>query len=174
MVDAESLWNDVRGIRYAKPLIHNITNYVAMNSTANALLAVGASPVMAHALDEVAEMTGMAKALVINVGTLSIEWIKSMTRAVEAADVKFLVTFSSRFVGPFAQAQQAVRAGKIGDLLVANFTYIMAGGPLAGFTATKEYAERVGGVRRTRDLPARRRAPSHELANLPPGDGRQP
>ena len=65
--------------------------------------------------------------------------------AVEASGVKFLVTFSSRFVRPFAQAQEAVRAGKIGDLLVANFTYIMANGPLVGFTATKEYAERVGG-----------------------------
>jgi len=76
---------------------------------------------------------------------VTLEDAERIVSAVETSGVKFLVTFSSRFVKPFAQAREAVSAGKIGDLLVANFTYIMAGGPLAGFTATKEYAERVGG-----------------------------
>ncbi len=77
----ESLWQDVRRIRSTAPLVHNITNYVVMNTTANALLAVGASPVMAHAIEEVEEMVGHAGALVLNIGTLSESWIVAMLRA---------------------------------------------------------------------------------------------
>lgn len=65
-------------IRAAKPLIHNITNFVVMNSTANVLLAAGASPVMAHAVNEVEEMAGFAGALVLNIGTLTDVWVESM------------------------------------------------------------------------------------------------
>lgn len=68
-------------VRATSPLVHNITNYVVMNQTANALLAVGASPVMAHALEEVEEMVGLAGALVINIGTLSSTWVAAMLRA---------------------------------------------------------------------------------------------
>lgn len=68
-------------VRDRKPLIHNITNYVVMNFTANVLLALGASPVMAHAREEVEEMVGLAGSLVLNIGTLSQEWIKSMLEA---------------------------------------------------------------------------------------------
>ena len=68
-------------IRENRPLIHNITNYVVMNYTANVLLAAGASPVMAHAENEVEEMVGFAGALVINIGTLSDSWISSMLAA---------------------------------------------------------------------------------------------
>ncbi len=75
------LWQDLEKIRAAAPLIHNITNYVVMNFTANVLLAVGASPVMAHAPEEVAEMTSIAQALVLNLGTLSVPWIASMVKA---------------------------------------------------------------------------------------------
>lgn len=50
------LWEHVRRVRETSPLVHNITNFVVMNNTANAVLAVGASPVMAHAHPEVAEM----------------------------------------------------------------------------------------------------------------------
>lgn len=65
-------------LRSEKPLVHNITNYVVMNFTANTLLAMGASPVMAHAGNEVEEMASLAKALVINIGTLSDPWIEAM------------------------------------------------------------------------------------------------
>lgn len=71
----------LKRIRDEKPLIHNITNYVVMNFTANTLLAMGASPVMAHAVDEVEEMVSLAKALVINIGTLSDPWIEAMLLA---------------------------------------------------------------------------------------------
>lgn len=77
-ITPKSIWTDVVAIREQAPLIHNITNYVVMNTTANALLALGASPVMAHALPEVAQMVDIAGALVINIGTLSDAWITAM------------------------------------------------------------------------------------------------
>lgn len=80
------LWQDIQRIRAEAPLIHNITNYVVMNTTANALLAIGASPVMAHAIEEVEEMACMARALVINLGTLSTAWIDAMIKAGQAAN----------------------------------------------------------------------------------------
>lgn len=86
---AESVWRDVEAIRAKAPLVHNITNYVVMNSTANVLLAIGASPVMAHAEEEVEDMVALASkaggALVINMGTLSERWITSMERAMKAS-----------------------------------------------------------------------------------------
>lgn len=88
MVDAAFITNDLNLIRERSPLIHNITNYVVMNTTANALLAIGASPVMAHSVEEVEEMAGIASSLVINVGTLSNKWIKGMFLASKAAGRK--------------------------------------------------------------------------------------
>jgi len=73
-------------LRERKPLIHNITNYVVMNETANAILALGALPVMAHAREEVREMTGLAGALVLNIGTLSESWVDAMLIAGAAAN----------------------------------------------------------------------------------------
>jgi hydroxyethylthiazole kinase len=73
-------------IRAGKPLVHQITNYVVMNETANITLALGASPVMSHALDEVEEMASLAAALVLNIGTLSPEWVEAMLIAGRAAN----------------------------------------------------------------------------------------
>ena len=72
-------------IRSNKPLVHNITNFVVMNFTANVLLATGASPVMAHAINEVEEMVGFAGALVLNIGTLTDDWVDSMVVAGQKA-----------------------------------------------------------------------------------------
>lgn len=83
---AVDLTSAIETLRQRAPLIHNITNYVVMNTTANALLAVGASPAMVHALDEVAEFAPLAEALVINIGTLSPPWVAAMERAVNAAN----------------------------------------------------------------------------------------
>lgn len=88
MVNADSIWNDIEKIRKNAPLVHNITNYVVMNTTANALLSIGASPVMAHAIEEVEQMVGIAGALVVNIGTLSEKWIESMLKAGKAARAK--------------------------------------------------------------------------------------
>ena len=85
MTSSEAIWQDLERIRAESPLVHNITNYVVMNSTANALLALGASPVMAHAVEEVEDMVGLAAALVVNIGTLSGPWIEAMFLAGRAA-----------------------------------------------------------------------------------------
>lgn len=77
---------DLRKIRKEKPLVHNITNFVVMNYTANALLAIGASPVMAHSIDEVEDMVSLARALVLNIGTLERQWIESMIKAGKKAN----------------------------------------------------------------------------------------
>jgi hydroxyethylthiazole kinase len=76
----------LRLVRERKPLVHQITNYVVMNETANATLALGALPVMAHAREEVAEMVRFAGALVLNIGTLSPHWVEAMLTAGVAAN----------------------------------------------------------------------------------------
>jgi hydroxyethylthiazole kinase len=73
-------------LRETKPLIHQITNYVVMNETANATLALGALPVMAHAREEVEEMAAIAGALVLNIGTLSPHWVDAMLLAGRVAN----------------------------------------------------------------------------------------
>jgi len=75
----------LRTIRERKPLVHNITNFVVMNETANATLALGALPVMAHAGEEVEQMARLASALVLNIGTLSSHWVDAMLLAGSAA-----------------------------------------------------------------------------------------
>ncbi len=77
MINRDNLAASLDALRSNSPLVHCITNYVAMNFNANALLAVGASPVMAHAKEEVADMTRIAGALVINIGTLDEQWVDS-------------------------------------------------------------------------------------------------
>jgi hydroxyethylthiazole kinase len=77
---------DLAAIRERKPLVHQITNYVVMNETANATLALGALPVMAHAREEVDEMAALASALVLNIGTLSPNWVEAMLAAGRAAN----------------------------------------------------------------------------------------
>jgi hydroxyethylthiazole kinase len=84
-------WNAAAGaalaaVRERRALVHSITNYVVMNSTANVLLAAGASPVMAHAREEVEEMAALAGAVVLNIGTLSPPWVEAMRLAGAAAN----------------------------------------------------------------------------------------
>jgi hydroxyethylthiazole kinase len=78
--------DSLRRLRETKPLIHQITNYVVMNETANATLALGALPVMAHAREEVEEMAAIAGALVLNIGTLSPHWVDAMLLAGRVAN----------------------------------------------------------------------------------------
>lgn len=89
-IDSVGLLNaagkSLNDIRVAGPLVHQITNYVVMNETANMTLCLGASPVMAHAPEEVAEMASFSGALVLNIGTLTWEWIDSMIAAGKQAN----------------------------------------------------------------------------------------
>ena len=87
-IDPISVWSDIQTINTTSPLIHNITNYVVMESTANGLLAIGASPFMAHVIEEIEDITKNADALVINLGTLSSSWILSTLLALKTANFK--------------------------------------------------------------------------------------
>ncbi|WP_456394363.1 hydroxyethylthiazole kinase [Thermococcus sp.] len=80
-IDALTVAKALEKLRRRRPLVHSITNFVVMNTTANALLAIGASPVMAHAEEELEEMIEIADAVVINIGTLDRHWISSMEKA---------------------------------------------------------------------------------------------
>ena len=84
-LSAADLWSDVLAVRQRSPLVHSITNLVVINFNANVLLAAGASPVMAHAHEEVRDMVAIAQALVLNIGTLDPYWIGSMKLALAAA-----------------------------------------------------------------------------------------
>lgn len=87
-------------IRNEQPLVHAITNFVTMNDVANGLLALGARPVMAHALDEVDEITRDARVLVLNLGTPSRERVNAMLRAARAAnDANIPIIFDPVGVG---------------------------------------------------------------------------
>ena len=67
------------------PLIHQITNVVVTNDSANLTLGFGALPVMAYAPEEVAEMAALSQALVLNIGTLSVTEIDAMLLAGRSA-----------------------------------------------------------------------------------------
>ena len=109
----ETIYADLWAIREKSPLVHNITNYVVMNNTANALLAIGASPVMAHAIEEVADMTAIASALVINIGTLSPSWIQAMhTAAAKAKETGVPIVLD-----PVGAGATSFRTDTVQDLL---------------------------------------------------------
>jgi hydroxyethylthiazole kinase len=99
-ITPQSLWADLSAIRKKAPLIHNIINYFVMEHTANCLLAIGASPIMAHATEEVTEMVARADGLVLNIGTICPNWQTSMLQALKAADkMKIPVVFDPVGVG---------------------------------------------------------------------------
>lgn len=83
---AAATFADVRRLRQTKPLVVNITNNVVTNFTANALLALGASPAMTHAPADAAALAAMAQALVVNMGTPAEEYVASMEAAIPAAN----------------------------------------------------------------------------------------
>ncbi len=85
-LDAQRLWGIAAAVREQAPLVHNITNFVVMNNTANALLALGASPAMVHSLDEVEDFVAISKALVVNIGTLDAEQIAACKLAAARAN----------------------------------------------------------------------------------------
>lgn len=122
-VTAEAIWQDIRQIREKAPLVHNITNYVVMNTTANALLAIGASPVMAHALEEVEQMAAIAGALVINIGTLSGPWVQAMAAAMKVAGAKGIPVI----LDPVGVGATPYRTQTANDLLAVTAPAVIRG-----------------------------------------------
>jgi hydroxyethylthiazole kinase len=78
----------LQAVRDQHPIVHHITNWVTIFDCAQIVKSFGASPVMAHAPEEAADMTGIASALVLNIGTLTTEVVDSMKRAARAANQK--------------------------------------------------------------------------------------
>jgi hydroxyethylthiazole kinase len=106
----------LRALREQKPLVHQITNYVVMNETANATLALGALPVMAHAGEEVEEMARIASSLVLNIGTLSEHWVEAMLLAGSTATARQIPVVLDP-VGAGATAYRTVTAHRILELV---------------------------------------------------------
>ncbi|WP_147821876.1 hydroxyethylthiazole kinase [Salidesulfovibrio onnuriiensis] len=88
MFSPSTMIKDLGLLREKKPLVTNITNYVVTNSTANALLAIGASPIMTHAVEEVEDLVNISNALVINLGTVARTYLEAMPVAWAAANRK--------------------------------------------------------------------------------------
>ena len=130
-----SAGSTLRTLRERKPLVHQITNYVVMNETANATLALGALPVMAHAVEEVEEMAGIASALVLNIGTLSERWVDAMLLAGRAATARKIPIV----LDPVGAGATAYRTATARQLLDAIGVTVLRGN--AGEVATLVGAE---------------------------------
>jgi hydroxyethylthiazole kinase len=127
---AAAVWADLERIRSQTPLVLNITNLVAMDFTANALLAIGASPIMSTSLEEIAELVGLAHTVVVNMGTLGPIWEKNAAAAIQAAkSMKKPVVFDPVGVGASKYrtdvANTIVRAGGIAAIR-ANGSEVLA------------------------------------------------
>ncbi len=116
-------WDLLTTVRQTAPLVHNITNLVVMQTTANALLALGASPVMAHAAEEVEEITGIASALVLNIGTLSPSWVASMRRALETANARKIPVV----IDPVGAGASKYRTQTALELLASSHNAVLRG-----------------------------------------------
>jgi hydroxyethylthiazole kinase len=82
------IYNLLKKVRTQKPVVHHLTNWVTIYDCANIVKVFGASPVMAHAKEEVEDMAKIASALVLNIGTLTLEFIESMKIAAKSANAK--------------------------------------------------------------------------------------
>jgi hydroxyethylthiazole kinase len=85
-ITIDDVYAALEDMRAKRPLVQNITNYVAMTVSANVLLALGASPAMVHAVEEVEDFVAIADALAVNIGTLSPPWVEAMRAAVKRAN----------------------------------------------------------------------------------------
>ena len=85
VISAYSIWEDLQRIRSTNPLVYNITNSVVQDFTANALLALGASPIMSDSIDETEELVAISNALNLNIGTPNSGSIAAMLKAISTA-----------------------------------------------------------------------------------------
>jgi len=85
MINLDNFVRDCLLIREQSPLVHNLTNYVAMNVAANALLSLGASPLMSFCEEEMDDIVKISNAVVANIGCLDSRFVKAMNIAGHAA-----------------------------------------------------------------------------------------
>ncbi len=132
-------------VRSEKPLVHHITNWVTIYDCANITRAFGALPVMAHASEEVGEMTGIASSLVLNIGTLTSELIDSMLLAGKVANSKKIPIVLDA-VGVGATSMRNEKAAELLDKLKIDIVKgnISEVAKLAGFNAETKGVESMG------------------------------
>lgn len=140
-------------VRAGRPLVHHITNYVTVNDCANACLAIGASPVMADAVDEAESMVSIAQSLVLNIGTLNVTKVEAMMVAGRKANALGIpVVFDPVGVGatPFRnrmaaelmnQIQMAVVRGNISEICSLGGEDVQTKGVDAGHADEKTAEE---------------------------------
>src|ERR1700758_4459649 len=87
-VTVDRVWTDFRKLQQTTPLVLSLTNSVVREFTANALLALGASPIMSDACEEITELVGIAGALNLNIGTPTPRSAEAMALAAAAAKAK--------------------------------------------------------------------------------------
>ena len=126
---ADQIWRLLSAIRERRPLVHNITNFVVMNNSANALLALGASPAMVHSSDEVEDFVALSQALVVNIGTLYSEQIAAGKLAAiraKAAGIPWVFDPVGAGATPYRQAA-AVALARLGPSVIrGNGSEILA------------------------------------------------
>jgi len=120
------IWTDIMMIREKSPLIHSITNFAGINTTTNALLAIGAFPIMAHAEQEIEDMIAVADALAIDIGALNDHEVKSMFKAAESAKKRDIPIV----IDPVGAGISSYRVRTVHELVTAASPTIIRGNPL--------------------------------------------
>ena len=139
-------WNAEAGkimarVRKVRPLVHHITNVVVANVTANVTLAVGASPVMAHAPEEAAEMARAAKAVVLNIGTLTLGQMEAMMAAGREANRAGVPVI----LDPVGMGATSFRSRSV-ERLLSDIKVAVVRGNAAEIAVLGGYSARVAGV----------------------------
>lgn len=142
-----------RKVKTEKPLVHHITNWVVTNFTANVTLAVGASPVMAHAKEEAAEMASVAQAVVLNIGTLTSYTLESMVLAGKAANEKGIPVI----LDPVGIGATPFRTHAIEEILNKVKTDVIRGNSseiafLGGYEAKIKGVDTAGEIENTKEI----------------------
>jgi hydroxyethylthiazole kinase len=149
MSHAAASWTRLQALRQGAPLVHNITNFVSMEVVANCLLALGASPAMVHAEEEVEDFVAIASALVVNIGTLSPPWVAAMERAAGRAGElgkPWVLDPVGCGATPYRTRTAAALAGLRPAVIRGNASEILAlagatSGPTKGVDSTHDSAE---------------------------------
>lgn len=139
-MEAFALKRALDNVRAGSPLVHNITNYVTVNDCANALLAIGASPIMSDEPADVEDITSICGGLTLNIGTLNERSIEGMFAAGErASELGHPIVLDP--VGAGASALRTRVAGDLLDKLAVTEDNLAAGAAFA-----RDFAAKTGAV----------------------------
>ena len=119
-LSVDSVWRDLCAVREHAPLVHSVTNLVVTAFNANTLLAAGASPIMAHAVEEVADLARLSGAVVVNIGTLDAHWVPAMQIALDTARA----AGKPSVLDPVGAGASAYRNTVLADLLARRPTLV--------------------------------------------------